>query len=184
MEMEQQLLQEDKKPNALAFQVSLIFSIYALILIIVLKAMGMDSQSPDATTGVKVISGILNWVPFIFAIVYVQTKHRKDLGGFITYGRAFSAGFRTSAYIGLFLGLLIFIYFQFIDKAAMDAAADAAIQKADGNQQQIDGIKMMKPYFAITGAFASAIMYTLSGLILSLISAAIIKKEPTHRDLA
>lgn len=183
MEMEQQLLQESKKPGALAFQVALIFSIYALVLMIVTKAIGVDAQSPDAPTMAKVIYGTLNWIPFIIAIVYVQMKHRKELGGFITYGRAFSAGFRTAAYIGLFLGILIFIYFQFIDKETMAAAADAAIDQANGDQKKIDGINMMRPYFAISGAFASAIMYTFSGLILSLISAAIVKKEPTHRDI-
>ncbi|RZJ80684.1 MAG: DUF4199 domain-containing protein [Flavobacterium sp.] len=179
--MEQQLLQEQKKPNALAFQVSLIFAAYILVSIVVSGLLNVE-MGPNASTSSKVISSALNWVPFIFAVVYVQIKHRKDLGGFITYGRAFSAGFRFSVYAGLFTGILMFLYYQFIDPAAMEKIVDASIAGAKSDQE-VQGIEMMRPYFTLTTAFGSAIMFTISGLIVSLISAAIVKRErPLHYE--
>jgi len=175
--MEQQLLQEQKKPNALAFKVAIIFSFFILILMVIMRVSGINVQIDETPMIYKVISGALNWLPFIFAIFYVQNTHKKELGGFITFGRAFSAGFKFAAYSGLFTAILIFLYYQFLDPAGMSEIIDASIAKANGNEQQIKGIEMMRPYFTITAAFGSAVMYTISGLIISLISAAIIKKD-------
>ena len=36
---------------------------------------------------------------------------------------------------------------------------------------------MMRPYFIISAAFGSAVMFTISGLIISLVTAAIVKKD-------
>ncbi|WP_113653787.1 DUF4199 domain-containing protein [Pedobacter namyangjuensis] len=181
--MEQQLLQEQIKPNALAFKVSVIFAAYILVTIIVTGLLNLD-MGPTASVATRIISGALNWLPFIFAVYYVQNTHKKDLGGFITYGRAFSAGFRFSVYAGLFTGILMFLYYQFIDAAAMEKIVDATVAAAK-NDQEAKGIEMMRPYFTISTAFGAAVMFTISGLIISLITAAILKKEkPLHYDEA
>ncbi|RZK51114.1 MAG: DUF4199 domain-containing protein [Pedobacter sp.] len=181
--MEQQLIQEQIKPNALAFKVSVIFAAYILVTIIVTGLLNLD-MGPTASVTTRVVSGALNWLPFIFAVYYVQNTHKKDLGGFITFGRAFSAGFRFSVYAGLFSGILMFLYYQFIDAAAMEKIVDATVAAAK-NDQEAKGIEMMRPYFTITTAFGAAVMFTISGLIISLITAAILKKEkPLHYDEA
>ena len=178
--MEQQLLQEQKSPNALAFKIALLLTIYTLLIIVIMRMLGINLQAEGTPVYQTVVSGILNWVPFIYAIYYIQKTHKQELGGFITYGRAFSAGFKVAAYGGLFIGLCMFLYYQFIDQAGMDQIVDAQIAKAK-NEQQVQGIEMMRPYFAVTSGFGAAIMFTISGLIVSLISAAIVKKErPMH----
>lgn len=179
--MEQQILQEEKKPNALAFQVGISFAIYVLILTIVMRMLKIDPQGIDVPVYQIVVSSILTWGAFIFAIFYAQNKHKKDLGGFITYGRAFSTGFKVAAYSGLFMMILLIIYYQFIDPAAITQMMDTAIAKANGNEQQIKGIEMMGKYMGYFVPFSSAIVFTLAGLVISLISAAILKKErPAH----
>lgn len=181
--MEQQLIQEQIKPNALAFKVSVIFATYILVTIIVSGLLNLD-MGPTASITTKIISQALNWLPFIFAVYYVQNTHKKDLGGFITYGRAFSAGFRFSVYAGLFTAIFMFLYYQFIDAAAMDKIVDAAIANAKSDQEA-QGVEMTRPYFAILTAFGAAVMFTITGLIISLITAAILKKEkPLHYDEA
>lgn len=173
--MEQQLLQEQKKPNALAFKISLIFAAYILVTIVITGLLNLD-MGPTAPIATRIVSGALNWVPFIFAVYYVQNTHKQDLGGFITYGRAFSAGFRFSVYAGLFTGILMFLYYQFIDAAAMEKIVDATVAAAKSDQEA-KGVEMMRPYFTISTAFGAAVMFTISGLIVSLISAAIVKRD-------
>ncbi|MET4080190.1 hypothetical protein ABIB40_000130 [Pedobacter sp. UYP30] len=175
--MQQELMEEKTRPNALAFKIAIVFSIYILVLMVIVRALGINLQSEDTPTLYKVVSGILNWAPFILAIYYVQITHKKELGGFITYGRGFSAGFKFAAYGGLFTGIFIFLYYQFIDQAGVQEIMDAALAKANGDENQIKGIEMMRPYFTISAAFGSAVMFTITGLIISLISAAVVKKE-------
>lgn len=175
--MEQQLLQEQKKPNALAFQVSAIFSLYYLILVFVMRSLNINLQSPDAPTAQKVISTILIWGVFISAIFFAQNKHKRELGGYITFGRAFSAGFKVAAYAGLFISILMLLYYQFIDPGAIDEVMEVAIKQAKGDQKQLTGIQMMVPYMGMITAFYTGILFAFSGLVVSPIIAAIIKKE-------
>lgn len=179
--MEQQILQETKKPNALAFQVAITFSLYTFALLFIFQLMGIDSTGENTTGTQKAISMVLSYVPFIVAIYYAQDKHKKDLGGFVTYGRAFSTGFKIAAYSGLFIAILMVFYYKVIDQAAMQAVIDAAIAKAGDNEEQIKGVEMISKYMVIFIAFGAAISYTIFGLIISLITAAIVKKErPLH----
>lgn len=176
--MEQQLLQEQKKPNALAFQVALLFSFYSIALTFVSEFIGMGAaNAKDMSIGMKALSTILSYGPFIVAIVYVQTKHKKELGGYITFGRAFSTGFKVSAYSGLFIAILTLLYYKVLNPAAMNDIIDLAISNAGGNENQIKGIEMMSKYMVFMMAFGVAVTFTVTGLVISLISAAIIKKD-------
>ncbi|RZL39323.1 MAG: DUF4199 domain-containing protein [Pedobacter sp.] len=176
--MEQQILQEEKKPNKLAFQVALGFAFYTLAMIYVFKLIGIDTTSADVPMATKIITFLLSYGVFIMVIYFTQSTHRKELGNYITYGRAFSTGFKVAAYAGLFIGILYAVYFKVLDPSALDKIADTAIEKAGDNEQQIKGVEMMKPYMWIFATFTAAISYTIFGLIVSLITAAIIKREP------
>lgn len=176
--MEQQLAQEQKKPNLLAFQIALLYAFYNLALIYLSEAMGMGGANyENISIGLKILSTALTYVPFIAGVIYVQIKHRSDLGGYITFGRAFSAGFKVAAYAGLFIALLTVLYYKLLSPGSMDAIIDAAIAKAGNNEQQVKGIEMMSKYMILFMVFGLAVTFTISGLIISLISAAIIKKE-------
>ncbi len=176
--MEQQLLQEQKKPNLLAFQVALLYSFYSLALTFVSEMMGMGGAGyQTASIGIKILYNLLVYVPFIAAIYYVQAKHKSELGGYITFGRAFSAGFKMAAYSGLFIALLTLLYYMVLSPGSLDKIIDAAVEKADGDENQIKGIEMMSKYMALMMGFGVAVTITLSGLIISLITAAILKKD-------
>ncbi|KQM64507.1 hypothetical protein ASE74_10800 [Pedobacter sp. Leaf216] len=175
--MEQQILQEEKKPNALAFQVAIAFAFYTLALIFIMNLLGVSAQVEGTPIWQKVISVILSYGTFILAIYYAQNKHKNELGGFITYGRAFSAGFKVAAYSGLFIGLLMMLYYGVIDKGALQNILDIQIKAAGDNEQTLKGVNMMSKYMIYMIAFGSAITYTLIGLVISLITAAVIKKD-------
>lgn len=179
--MEQDLQEAQIKPNKLAFQVALAFAVYTIVIIYVLKLLNIDTQQENVSTGTKIISTIVTYVPFILAIMYTQIKHKADLGGFISYGRSFSAGFKVSSYAGLFAGILMIIYYKVLDRDALAHIMSVAVEKAGDNEQAVEGVKKIEPYMAILIAFSAAITYTILGLFISLISSAFIKKEkPLH----
>lgn len=182
--MQQQLAEMEKKPNMMAFKTAVAFSIYFLVLIYVFKLIGIDQNNLDISMSEKIISSLLSYVPFILAIVYVQTTHKKELGGYITFGRAFSAGFKVAAYSGLFIAFLLILYYAVLDRAAFEGIMNAAIEAADGDDDKIKGIEMMRSSMVYFIGFTAAITYTFFGLVISLISAAIIKKiRPLHEEL-
>ncbi|MBB6498001.1 DUF4199 domain-containing protein [Pedobacter cryoconitis] len=175
--MEQELKEAEIKPNKVAFRAAITFSLYTLALIFIFKLLHIDSMQENMNTGTKVITTILSYVPFILAIVYAQTKHRTDLGGYMTFARGFSTGFKVAAYTGLFVSVLLVLYYKVLDRGAMDHILDVAIDKANGDEKQIKAIEMTRPYMAIISAFFGAITYTIFGMILSLIGAVLFKKE-------
>lgn len=174
--MEQQILQEQKKSNALAFQIAISFAIYILALTVVMRILKVNPQAQNVPVYLTVLSILLAWGTFIFAVSLGQLKDRKQLGGFITYGRAFSTGFKVAAYAGLFTGILLFAYYQFIDPAALTEMMEVAMAKAK-SEQEVKGIEMMSKYMGVMTAFGTAITYTFVGVIISLISAAIVKRD-------
>lgn len=175
--MEQQLKELELKPNKLAFQAAGLFSIYTLALIYIFKLMGIDNQVENVPAATRIISLVLSYVPFILAVIYVQTKHRTDLGGYMSFGRGFSAGFRVGANAGLFVAVLLVIYYKFLDPSALDHIYDTAMANAGDDANKMRGVRLMKPYMLIFAAFGAAMIYTIFGIAVSLVGAALFKKE-------
>jgi hypothetical protein len=181
--MEEKSLLQEYKPNMLAFKSAVAYAVYFLILIYVFKFLGIDQNDPASTVMEKVVSYVLSYVPFILAIIYVQTTYKTQLGGFISFGKAFSAGFKTAAYTGLFVGLLLIIYYLILDTDAYKKVMEIAMQAAGDDENKRKGVEMMKSYMVYFIGFGGAISYTFFGLIVSLISAAVVKKEkPLYED--
>ena len=175
--MEEKALVQEYKPNMLAFKSAVAYAVYFLILIYVFKLLGIDQNDPASTVMEKVVSYVLSYVPFILAIIYVQTTYKTHLGGFISFKNAFSAGFKTAAYTGLFVGLLLIIYYLILDTAAYQKVMEIAMQAAGDDENKRKGVEVMKSYMVYFIGFGGAISYTFFGLIVSLISAAVVKKE-------
>jgi hypothetical protein len=178
--MEQQLKEMEIRPNRLAFQVAAGFAVYTIVLIFLFKMLGIDVQEENVPVATKVMSAVLSYLPYVLVILYTQIKHRSDLGGYITFGRAFSAGFRVSATAGMFIGLMMILYYKVLDPAALQHILDIAMEKAAesaGDTAKAErSVKAMGPYMPIMIGFGAAISYTLYGLVISIIGAAINKR--------
>ncbi len=179
--MQQQLVELEKKPNMLAFKAAGAYALYFLVLMFIFKMIGIDTNNPDLPVGEKIVSSALSYIPFILAIVYVQTTHKKELGNYITFGRAFSAGFKVAAYAGLFIAVLMILYYKVLDVKSYEELISTAIDAAGDDEDQIKGIEMMRPYMVFFIAFGAAVVYTFFGLVVSLLGAAVVKKvKPLH----
>jgi hypothetical protein len=181
--MEEKTVETVKTPNALAFKSALAYAIYFLALIYIFKLAGIDQNDPNSSTTEKMVSSIASYLPFILAIVYVQTNFKNELGGFISFRTAFSAGFKVAAYAGLFIALVLMLYYKVLDPAAFERLMDSAREAAGDDETKLKGVEMMKSYMVLFIGFGAAITYTLLGLVTSLIGAAVIKNEkPLHYD--
>jgi len=177
--MDMETIFEGKPANAnmLAFKAALIYCGYFLVLLYLFKWLGIDQTDQNAPGVEKGVAFIASWAPFILAIVYVQTTFKKMRGGFISFGKAFSSGFKVAAYTGLFLALLMILYYKVLDQEAFRHIIDLALRNAGDDENKRKGVEMMQPYMVLFIGFGTAITYTFFGLIISLITAAIFKKE-------
>ncbi|MET3114037.1 hypothetical protein AAKU52_001770 [Pedobacter sp. CG_S7] len=174
--MQQQLAEMEKKPNMLAFKSAVVYSVYFLALMFIFKLVGINPNNPDLPIGEKIVSSALSYIPFILAIVFVQITHKKELDDYITFGRAFSAGFKVAAYSGLFIAILMILYYKVLDTKAYQDLMDTALEAAGDDDTKIQGIEMMRPYMVFFVGFGAAVFYTFFGMVVSLVGAAVIKK--------
>lgn len=170
----------DAKPqnaNMLAFKAALCYGIYFLVLLFLFDWMGINTGDPNTSIAEKAITFIASWGPFVLAILYVQTTFKKELGGYITFGKAFSTGFRVAAYSGLVLAILMILYYKVLSPGSYQKIIDVALRGAGDDENKRKGIEMMRPYMIAFIGFGAAISYTFFGLLISLVGAAIVKKE-------
>ncbi len=173
---EQQVVEVKKSSNSLATKAAISYAAFFLALIYIFKLLGIDNNDPNMPIAEKIIYSIVTYTPYILAIIWVQTTFKKELGGFITFGKAFTAGFRVAAYTGPLLAIIMIVYFK-LDTVAFNQIMDSSLAKAGDDENAIKGVEMMRPYMVFMIGFGAAISYTFFGLIVSLISAAFIKKE-------
>ncbi|ATP57202.1 hypothetical protein CPT03_12335 [Pedobacter ginsengisoli] len=175
--MEEVVVEPKKSPNKLAFKSAIAYSVYFLVLMFVMKWMGVDQNSPNTTFAEKVVYSLASYIPFIMAVVFVQTTYKKELGGYISFGKAFSSGFKVAAYAGLFIAVFTILYYKVLDRNAFDQLMDSAVAAAGDDENKVKGVEMMRPYMIFFIGFGVAVSYTIYGLIISLIGAAVVKKE-------
>src|SRR5690349_5938853 len=176
--MEEEVVVEPKKnPNMLAFKSAIAYSVYFLVLMFVMKWLGVDQNNPNTTVAEKIIYSLASYIPFIMAVVFVQTTYKKELGGYISFGKAFSSGFKVAAYAGLFIAVFTILYYKVLDTNAFNQLMDSAKAAAGDDENKVKGVEMMRPYMIFFIGFGVAVSYTIYGLIISLIGAAVVKKE-------
>ena len=117
-------------------------------------------------------------------VVYTAIKkHRDDdLGGHITLGRAFLLGLVACIITGLIGGIAAFVYYNFIDPAAVDQIVETTAEMMEGfglpEEQLEEAIQGARDGFGFGKLmFNSGIGAAIMGSIVSIITAAIMKKE-------
>ncbi|MFH1159787.1 MAG: DUF4199 domain-containing protein [bacterium] len=119
----------------------------------------------------------VNWITFLFliaGIVWGQFEYRnKVLGGYIAYGKAFSAGFMIALFSGIFLILYNFIFFQFIAPGTINEILEMQRQTiVETNPQFTD--EQVEQAMDIFSRFSSPVMLIIFGFISQLIIGAIV----------
>ena len=132
--------------------------------------------------------GLLSYVILIACIMIGSLAYRnKVLGGTISYGDAFMIGLLITVFAGIISSFFSFILVRFIDPGLVEQAItqteEMLLEKGlseDIIERSIERTRNMvgSPFSVIIGIF----FFTLIGTVISLITAAIVKKEGTPFD--
>lgn len=176
-------MEQSVKPNAtkVATKWALIYTATAIVITYAFEFLNVDATNSAA----KYIS----YIPFIAFLCLTQKEFKEELGGYITYGNAFSAGFRYALFSGLLLAVFTYLYFAFLSPEMWDKVLDATQAEMEAKNQtpeQIDAAMgfMRGKWGSIMIVFGTAVGLAIMGAIISLVTAAIFKKERSAYDIA
>ncbi len=128
------------------------------------------------------LSSVVSIAIFVWALFTAIRKQREDLGGTISFGGAFKVAFVASVIIALIGAAYMLLYANFINPDFIDEAKQAAMEQMAAQGQsdeqieqtmEIAGKMMTAPMMLVWSFVVNLIM----GVIISLIGAAILKKE-------
>lgn len=159
--------------NNIVLKWTLISVITSIIITYVFQFANVDQNS-----GMKYLS----YIPFMVYLFLAQKEYKDQLGGYITFGQAFSTGFKYAIFTGIILAIFIYLYLSLLSPQVFEKAMSDAQQKMTDQGQlsseQIDSaMQISRKYGVILGAIGSVIGSAIIGAILSLIGAAIFKHE-------
>jgi len=142
--------------------------------------------------GISVVYSILLWVMgqttnkylgyigllFTIGVMYYGTKEYRDkhLGGFMTYGKAFTSNFLIGLYSTIIGTIFMFILYKYIDPTLLvtikETAIEAAMQKNPSiSQEQLEGSMsfFMSPvFFTISALIGGAFFDVILSLLISI----------------
>ncbi|AMR33222.1 hypothetical protein A0256_18255 [Mucilaginibacter sp. PAMC 26640] len=143
----------------------------------------IDLLNLDPNSAIKYIS----YLPFIAFCVLTQKEFRDQLGGFLTFGQGFKAGFRYALFAGFLLAIFTLVYLKVLNTGALDKMIEqqqVILAEKNMPQEQIDAAtEVTKKWGVLIGTLGAAIGTLISGCIVSLIGAAILKKERSPFDV-
>lgn len=141
----------------------------------------------DTTSYGEAVKNPLNFLSFgfmILCIIMVQIQHRnKDLGGYMTYGRAIGAAAICLAVAGLLDGFYTFIFYTAFHPEAMITSVHVQMEQMEStgffSAEELDkmyenSMSTAKPIYVAIGKFFSVVFI---GIIISLITAIFTRKK-------
>ncbi len=130
---------------------------------------------------------MIGYAVYIIAVYLAIREKKADQGGFITFSKAFSTGFRVILVIACLLIVYYYLYYSGINTEAMEAKRAAIepeierqIEQSNGTEEQADMSRRVS--HILVSPLGLAMVYALGvlilGTIISLVEAAIFKKDP------
>ena len=159
--------------NNIVLKWTLISVITSIIITYVFQFANVDQSSP-----IKYISSI----PFIVYLFLAQKEYKDQSGGYISFNKAFSTGFKYAIFSALILAVFTYLYLAILSPQIYDKIMDQAQQqltdKGQLSTEQIDSaMEISRKYGVIFASVGIVIFNTMIGGILALIGAAIFKNE-------
>ncbi|MBC7652662.1 MAG: DUF4199 domain-containing protein [Deinococcales bacterium] len=150
-----------------------------LALVLIVFSLGSYFSGQSQNKSLSYIAFLL----FAVAIILSCTYYSKQKNGNITFGNAFADGFKTTAAATAISLVYTYLALKFIMPDMIDMAIEDARKTMDSNKnmtpEQVDkSMSMMQNYFVPFAIGGALFMYLLTGVIASLIGAAIAKKNP------
>jgi len=162
-------------PTALRY--GLIGALLLVAVDLLSRVTGMQDPSDPSKAMTALIFLPVNWAILIGTFLMAIKKHREDLGGFITFGRAFTVAFMTGLVIAVITLIWTYVYLAVIDPSILEQV-QAVMEDQIPEDNPAAGFlsTMQSPGFMAGSAFLSRIF---SALIFGLIAGGIgQRKDP------
>jgi hypothetical protein len=182
-EFDQNLSEQPKVPyRPVAMRYGLIGALVIIGVGLVFNVANLIDYTDNSSPG-NIASSVINWAAIIVAMVLAVKTHRnEDLGGFITFGRAFGVAFLTGLVIAVIGAVWAFVFIQLVDPSILEAIEEATRTSmvdrgmSESEIEQAWGItKMFISAPAI--AFFGFIFNLIGAVVVGLIIAAVMKRE-------
>ena len=160
----------------------LFWALAAIVLGLVAYMLGWSNPQNANVVG-GLITGVISFGIGIAMIVLPIQKARNELGGYITFGKAFSTGFWSVLIYVLISTVWTLLFMTLIAPEIMEQTTTAMVEQWEEqglSEDQIESMSWMTNLFsnpislAIFGAVSGLAMWT----IIDLIIAAVLKKDP------
>ncbi len=144
---------------------------------------GLVSYLIGIDSTVSKVMQYLNYVVWIAFVVMAIKQHRdKDLGGFISYGRALGVGMLTALIMAIMSVIWTVLLYKVIDPNFAEKTMEIVMQQWEEkgiSDDQIEDMMPMVSRFMSVGPISGIILFTISliGFVTSLISGAVLKKN-------
>ena len=128
-------------------------------------------------------AGIFSYLILIAGIIMAIKNYRdKTLGGYMNYGTGLGLGTVIGLFAGILLGFYIFLQMKFIDPDIIEQGfriQEERMLERGMNEDQVEmSIEMARKFATPVATAVSTIFFmTLFGFVVSLIAAAILKKD-------
>jgi len=169
----------EQNSTKVATKWALIYVVTGIVITYLFQFLNVDQTSP-----VKYLS----YIPFIAFLLLAQKEYRDQLGGYISFGNAFSAGFRFSVFAGLLFAVFLYLYLAVFSPEVfakgLETSRASMVERGMSDEQIEKGMSIAQKWGPLFGAFFVAVGYAICGAIIALIGAAIFKKEPSPYDVA
>ncbi|MCD8740153.1 DUF4199 domain-containing protein [Mucilaginibacter roseus] len=161
-----------KSPTFVATKWAIINVVFNVILAYAFDMLNIDQQSP------------IRYIPIVLLVLFVflaQKEYKDTLGGYITFGKAFNVGFRFALFAGILGAIFVFLYLKVLNPESFEKGlqqTETAMYDKGMSDADVDkSISMLRSSGPLLFSFSSAVVSALVGVVVSLIGAAIFKKE-------
>lgn len=125
----------------------------------------------------------ISYAVFIGGIIWAILSYGKQMNYNVTFGNYFAHGFKVTALITAIMVIFIIVFvllFPEMKEKAVDAARESMAKKNLTAEQASAGLEMTRKFFMVFAIAGTLFMYLLIGCIVSLIGAAVAKKQPNQ----
>lgn len=164
------------------FNQGLIGGLVLIVLNLIFSLTGL--VKPGDTGAMTWISSLLTWAVVGYFIYAAATKHRdEDLGGYISFGRAFSVGFMAVLAMAIITAVWTYIYMAFIDPGIFDtirqASIDQMVNQQGMSEEDAERALSMMSFMWNPGMMAVFATFgtLIAGVIIDLIVSAVVKRD-------
>jgi len=168
-----------EEKSASIWKSSLLTGVYLAIVLILVSVVFYVTGNPFSK-----IASYLSYPIMIAGIVWGQISYKKALNGTLTYGQAVGAGVLTLVFASVITGIYTYVLYKFIDPSLQEQlrifTEQEIVKQGKVPEEQIEmavniAAKFQKPEALLAMAVVGG---AFIGLIISLISAIFIKKNP------